>query len=131
MNLKGGKLGTRGLEGIKGSLAEPPKVDLEFNTWLRVLNLTSWGTKSQFAVLGFVIDTHHNHIDSTQSQESWHLMQKTLKSPHYPKKQSYPPNGFSYFLARIPGKLDSNSSPLSSHTVFGALSINTSLKTPL
>ena len=27
MNLKGGKLGTCGLEGIKGSLAEPPEVD--------------------------------------------------------------------------------------------------------
>ena len=120
MNLKGGKLGTRGLEGIKGSLAEPPKVDLEFSTWLRVLNLTSWGTKSQFAVLGFVIDTHHNHINSAQSQESLHLMQKALKSPHYPKKQSYPPNGFSYFLARISGKLDSDSSPLSDHTFFGA-----------
>ena len=27
MNLKGGKLGTCGLEGIKGSPTEPPKVD--------------------------------------------------------------------------------------------------------
>ena len=27
MNLKGGKLGTCGLEGIKGSLAEPPEAD--------------------------------------------------------------------------------------------------------
>ena len=61
------KLGTCGLEGIKGSPAEPPEVDLEFNTWLGVLNLTSWGTKSQFAALRFVLDTHHNHIDSTQS----------------------------------------------------------------
>ena len=47
MNPKGEKLGTCGLEGIKGSSAEPPEVDLEFNTWLGVLNLTSWGTKSQ------------------------------------------------------------------------------------
>ena len=47
MNLKGGKLGTRGLEGIKGSLAEPPEVDLELDTWLGVSNLTSWGSKSQ------------------------------------------------------------------------------------
>ena len=47
MNLKGGNLGTCGLEGIKGSPAEPPKVDLEFDIWLKVLNLTSWGTKSQ------------------------------------------------------------------------------------
>ena len=131
MNPKRGKLGTCDLEGIKGSLAESPQVELEFNTWLRVLNLTSWGTKSQFVALGFVLDTHHNHIDSTQSQKSWHLMQKALKSHHYPKKQSYPPKGFSYFLARIPGKLNSDSSPLSSHTFFGTLSINTFLKTPL
>ena len=72
MNPKGEKLGTCGLEGIKGSLTEPPEVDLEFNTWLGVLNLTSWGTKSQFATLGFVLDTHHNHIDSAQSHKSWH-----------------------------------------------------------
>ena len=128
MNPKGGKLGTCGLEGIKGSSAEPPKVDLEFNIWLGVLNLISWGTKSQFAALGFVLDTHHNHIDSAQSQESLHLMQKALKSPHYPKKQSNPLNGFSYFLARILGKLNFDSSPLSGHTFFGALSINASLK---
>ena len=43
MNPKGEKLGTYGLEGIKGSLAEPPEVDLEFNNWLGVLNPTSWG----------------------------------------------------------------------------------------
>ena len=47
MNPKGEKLGTCDLEGIKGSPTEPPEVDLEFDTWLRVLNLTSWGTKSQ------------------------------------------------------------------------------------
>ena len=32
MNPKGGKLGTCGLEGIKGSPAEPHEVDLEFDT---------------------------------------------------------------------------------------------------
>ena len=72
MNPKGENLGTRGLEGIKGSLAEPSEVDLEFNTWLGLLNLTSWGTKSQIAALGFILDIHHNHIDSAQSQKSWH-----------------------------------------------------------
>ena len=72
MNPQGGKLGTCGLEGIKGSPAKPPEVNLEFNTWLRVLNLTSWGIKSQFAALGFVLDTHHNYIDSAQSHKSWH-----------------------------------------------------------
>ena len=41
MNPKGDKLGTCGLEGIKGSPAEPPEVNLEFNTWFGVLNLTS------------------------------------------------------------------------------------------
>ena len=72
MNPKGEKLGTCGLEGIKGSLAEPPEVDLEFNTWLGISNLTSWGTKSQFVALRFVLDTHHIHIDSAQSHKSWH-----------------------------------------------------------
>ena len=47
MNLKGENLGTCGLESIKGFPTEPPEVDLEFDTWLEVLNLTSWGTKSQ------------------------------------------------------------------------------------
>ena len=47
MNPKGKILGTCGLEGIKGYLMEPPEVDLEFDTWFGVLNLTSWGTKSQ------------------------------------------------------------------------------------
>ena len=46
MNPKGEKLGTCDLKGIIGSLVEPPDVDLEFVTWLEVLNLTSWGTKS-------------------------------------------------------------------------------------
>ena len=72
MNSKGEKLETCGLEGIKGSLVESPKVDLEFNTWLGLLNLTSWETKSQIAALGFVLDIHHNHIDLAQSHKSWH-----------------------------------------------------------
>ena len=72
MNHKGGKLGTCGLEGIKGSPKESLEVDLEFDTWLGVLNLTSWGTKSQFAALGFVLDIHHNHIYLAKSQKSWH-----------------------------------------------------------
>ena len=46
MNPKGEKLGTCGLDGIKGSLAEPSEVDLNFDTWLGVLNPTSWGSKS-------------------------------------------------------------------------------------
>ena len=41
MNSKGEILGTCGLEGINGSLAEPSKVDLNFDTWLGVLNPTS------------------------------------------------------------------------------------------
>ena len=41
MNPKRGKLGTCGLEGIKGSPVKPPEVDLELDTWLGVLNLTS------------------------------------------------------------------------------------------
>ena len=57
MNPKGENLGTCDLEGIKGSLVKPPEVDLEFDTWLGVLNLTSWGTKSQFAALGFTLHT--------------------------------------------------------------------------
>ena len=39
MNPKREKLGICGLEGIKGSPAEPPEVDLELDIWLRVLNL--------------------------------------------------------------------------------------------
>ena len=45
MNPKGEILGTCGLEGIRESPTKPPEVDLEFDTWLGVLNLTSWGTK--------------------------------------------------------------------------------------
>ena len=41
MNPKGENLETCGLEGMKGSPAEPSKVGLEFDTWLRVLNPTS------------------------------------------------------------------------------------------
>ena len=41
MNSKGENLGTCGLEGIKESPAEPSKVDLNFDTWLGVLNPTS------------------------------------------------------------------------------------------
>ena len=37
MNPQGEKLGTCGLEGIKGSPAEPPEVSLEFNTWVWVV----------------------------------------------------------------------------------------------
>ena len=45
MNPEGEILGTCGLEGIRGSPAELLELDLEFDTWLGVLNLTSWGTK--------------------------------------------------------------------------------------
>ena len=48
MNPKGENLGTCGLEGIKVSSVKLPEMDLEFNTWLGLLNLTSWDTKSQF-----------------------------------------------------------------------------------
>ena len=41
MNSKGKNLGTCGLEGIKGSPAELSEVDLEFDTWLGVLNPAS------------------------------------------------------------------------------------------
>ena len=41
MNPKRENLGTCGLEGIKGSPAEPSKVDLNFDTWLVMLNSTS------------------------------------------------------------------------------------------
>ena len=47
MSSKGEKLETYGLEGIKGLPTEPPEVGLELDTWLGVLNLTSWGFKSQ------------------------------------------------------------------------------------
>ena len=41
MNPKGETLETCGLEGIKGSPAEPFEVGLNFDTWLEVLNPTS------------------------------------------------------------------------------------------
>ena len=47
MSPKGGKLGICDLEDISGPPAKPPKVSLKLDTWLRVLNLTSWGSKSQ------------------------------------------------------------------------------------
>ena len=34
MNPRGEKLGTCGLEGMKGPPAEPPEVGLELDTWL-------------------------------------------------------------------------------------------------
>ena len=46
MSLKREKFGTCGLEGIKGPPVEPPEIGLKFDTWLGVLNLTSWGFKS-------------------------------------------------------------------------------------
>ena len=63
MNPKREILGTCGLEGIRGSSAEPLELDLEFDTWLGVLNLTSWGTKYQFTTLGFILDTCLNPIN--------------------------------------------------------------------
>ena len=47
MNPKGENLGTCGLEGIKVSSVKLPEMDLEFNTWLGLLNLTSHGFESQ------------------------------------------------------------------------------------
>ena len=47
MSPKGGKLGICDLEDISGPPAKPPKVSLKLDTWLGVLNLTSWGSKSQ------------------------------------------------------------------------------------
>ena len=44
---KGEKLEICGLEGIKGSLAKPPEVDLSLTPGLGVLNLTFQGSKSQ------------------------------------------------------------------------------------
>ena len=61
MNPKGEILGTCGLEGIKGSPAEPPEVDLEFDIWLEVLNFTSW-VQISVALLGFILNTRLNPI---------------------------------------------------------------------
>ena len=63
MNPRGETLGTCSLEGIRRSPAKPPKVDLEFEIWIGVLNLTSWGTKYQFTTLGFILDTCLNPIN--------------------------------------------------------------------
>ena len=41
INPKGENLGTCSLEGIKESPAKPSEVDLNFDTWLGVLNPTS------------------------------------------------------------------------------------------
>ena len=41
MNLKGENLGTYGLDVIKGSLADSSEVDVNFDTWLGVLNPSS------------------------------------------------------------------------------------------
>ena len=41
MNPKGENLGKCGLEGIKGSPAKLSEMDLNFDTWLGVLNSTS------------------------------------------------------------------------------------------
>ena len=48
-------MGTCGLEGIKKPLAEPPEVGLEFDTRIEVLNLTSWGSKSQLQFLDLLL----------------------------------------------------------------------------
>ena len=45
--LQGENLGKCDLEGIKGLPTEPPELGLELDTWLGVLNLTSWGSKTQ------------------------------------------------------------------------------------
>ena len=102
MNPKGGKLGTCGLEGIKGPPAEPPEVDLEFNTWLRVLNLTSWGTKSQFAAFGF---THDTRLKSQQSSSAPRILAfnaKSSKIPSLPKKAKQPPKRIFLLLSKNP-----------------------------
>ena len=102
MNLKGGKLGTCGLEGIKGSLAEPPEVNLEFNTRLGVLNLTSWGTKSQFAALGFTHDTHLKSQQSSLAPRILAFNAKSSKIPSLPKKTKQPPKWIFLLLSKNP-----------------------------
>ena len=72
-----------------------------------------------------------NHNNQAQPQESWHLMQKALKSHHYPKRKTTLQIDFPISSQESQGNFDSNSSPLNGHTFFGALSINASLKTPL
>ena len=102
MNPKGGKLGTCDLEGIKESPAEPPEVDLEFNTWLGVLNLTSWGTKSQFVALRF---THDTRLKSQQSSSALRILAfnaKSFKIPSLPKKAKQPPKWIFLLLSKNP-----------------------------
>ena len=102
MNPKGGKLGTCGLESIKGSPMEPAEVDLEFNTWLRVLNLTSWRTKSQFAALGF---THDTRLKSQQSSSTPRILAfnaKSFKISSLPKKAKPPPKRIFLLLSKNP-----------------------------
>ena len=102
MNPKGGKLGICGLEDIKGSLAEPLKVDLEFNTWLGVLNLTSWGTKSQLTTLG---STHDTRLKSQQSSSAPRILAfnaKSSKIPSLPKKAKQPPKWIFLLLSKNP-----------------------------
>ena len=63
-----------------------PEVDLEFNTCLGVLNLTSWGTKSQFTALEF---THNTRLKSQQSSSTPRILAfnaKSSKIPSLPKK---------------------------------------------
>ena len=102
MDLKGGKLGTCGLEGKKGSPAELPEVNLEFNTKLGVLNLTSWGTKSPFAALGF---THDTCLKSQQSSSAPRILAfnaKSSKIPSLPKKAKQPPKWIFLLLSKNP-----------------------------
>ena len=69
MNPKGEKLGTCGLEGIKGSPAERPEVTknltLGLGCWILLL-----GDQISVAALEFVLDTWLNPIGWTQSQQS-------------------------------------------------------------
>ena len=63
MNPIGEKLGTCSLEGIKGPPAELPKVGLELDTRLGVLNLTSWGSKTQLQFYDLLLIHASNLID--------------------------------------------------------------------
>ena len=102
MNPKGGKLGTCGLEGIKGSPAEPPEVNLEFNTRLGVLNLTSWGSKSPFAALGFTHDTHLKSQQSSLAPRILAFNAKSSKIPSLPKKAKQLPKWIFLLLSKNP-----------------------------
>ena len=102
MNPKGGKLGTCDLEGIKESPGKPPEVDLEFNTWLGVLNLTSWGTKSQFAALEFTYDTCFKSQQSSSAPRILAYNAKNSKIPPLPKKEKQPTKWIFLFLSKNP-----------------------------